>query len=341
MFGRVNPPGLVYTIDLSKIADRANPRTVEAPIGSGRTEDCYIDWGDGETGVISLNDPNFPSHIYAEGAGDIFTVVVRSATGKLPRIQFNTGQASTAEPTSNISYAVKSIDHFAGAITGANNGASQYIARNCYNLEYIDTRLLSSEKWTSFYYALANSVIRQPLKSFCFAYNTNNTDCQSIFRNTKVYGDFPRGLFRGLSLVTTFVSCFQDCVDITGVIPSDTFSGDVSVTSFFSAFLGCAGLTEIEEGLFDSNTSATNISGIFLNCRGLESIPSGLFDNNTALTNVNGAFANCSNIGGEPYKFWEQSYAATISNTADCYIGCPAALRAQVPTAYGGTMTVS
>ena len=159
--------GLVYTIDLSKIADRENPRTVEAPIRESVQEQTIIDWGDGESSIVNVGDTTYPSHTYA--AEGVYTVVMRSATGHLPLIVFylDTG---TAAATHNISYAVVSVDHFAGD-TGNPNGTTGivFFLRRCINCTYTDTRILGLSKWTSistscFY----TSSLMQPVESFCF-----------------------------------------------------------------------------------------------------------------------------------------------------------------------------
>ena len=102
---RITPKGLVYTIDLSKIADRANPRTVEAPIYGGIQEPTIIEWGDGTSDTVTTG--SFPTHTYAEGTGNIFTVTLRSATGHLPDLILSQGdQYNSTSPNANVTLAV-------------------------------------------------------------------------------------------------------------------------------------------------------------------------------------------------------------------------------------------
>jgi hypothetical protein len=44
-------------------------------------------------------------------------------------------------------------------------------------------------------------------------------------------------------------------------------------------------------------------------------------------------------LTGAPYVFWDAIKHPNITDSADCYTACSAEMRAQVPVAYGGTMT--
>lgn len=295
MFGRVNPPGLVYKIDLSKIADRANPRTVEAPIRSQGQEAVIVDWGDGSTpeeypASISAN----PSHDYTNATGDIFTVVIRSATGHFPLIRLSNADTAGATPTLNLTLAVTSVDHFAGWCGNSSTSIeSQYLARNCANLTYYDPRLMGLPKWSHFGSAFYGAGLNQPLESFCL--------------------DF-------LTEATSFIATFGFCASLPGAIPEGFFDGCINVTSLNQCFRDCTSLT---------------------------SIPAGLCDKNTAVTSFQSMFYNCSGLTGSPFVFWKNDGTLDKTKWPDlttgnyCYSGCSAAVRAQVPVAYGGTMTVS
>lgn len=270
MFGRVNPPGLVYTIDLSKIADRENPRTVEAPIKGYYTEDIVVDWGDGSTSTFvksgsgQNNGAIYPEHTYTDGTGDIFTVVIRSINGQLPLIGFNNVPGSTTEPTQNITYAVVSVEHYGGVCPAIVSRGSMF--KRTYNLQYTDTRLLGEPGMSNAPFVMFRSGVTQSIKSMCFDFCSRLAD-------------------------------------------------------FGSAFLGCSGLSD--------------------------EIPTTFLDNCPNITTLGSVFNGCSGLTGAPYVFWNEDGSInsdkfpSLREGTYCYTGCSAALRAQVPTAYGGTMTVS
>lgn len=262
------PKGLVFTVDLSKLEGRENPRTVEAPIRRSPPrsviETTLIDWGDGQSSVVNVGDTTFPKHTYA--AEGVYTVTIRSATGQLPLIAFYL-DAGPAAATKNISYAVTSVDHFAGNSGGNDTSGNSFFLRRCVNCEYTDTRFSGLAKWASHSstYFLA-SRLEQPIESFCFDFATNVSVFYGLFYSTKITGS--------------------------------------------------------AAGLFD-NASITTIADGFKY-----------------------TFSWCTNLT-EPFVFWKEDGSLDtdkfpgLASGEDCYTGCSAALRAQVPTAYGGTMTVS
>lgn len=301
--------GLRYTIDLSKIADRANPRTVEAPIGSGSyPEPVIIDWGDGSA-PEAKSSGGYPEHTYA--AAGIYTVTIRSATGHLPPISptYSTNSSETTNPTKNVTFAIISLDHFGGV-----SNTNTIFCYACKNMTYLDTRFICQAHARSIVYALNGCVeLEQPFESFGFEF-VSATTATFLFRGCKkLNGGMKPGSF-------------------------DNFASNIQLSTFFS---GCEKLEYITPGLFDFATQTPYLNNIFRDCKSLTSIPEGLFDKCISAENVSTCFQGCSNIEGEPYKFWEQSYAGNITNSVNCYADCPAALRAQVPEAYGGTMTVS
>lgn len=262
--------GLVYTIDLSKIADRENPRTVEAPIHGYYSEDIVIDWGDGTSENLAKNGsglnngPQYPSHTYADGTGDKFTVVIRSVKGGVPVIYFN-NTAYASNPERNVTYAVVSIDHYGAhcdAITTRNN-----VAKRCYNLKYIDTRICGETTMNNAPFMCAMSGIQQPIESFCL--------------------DFAIG-------IQDFGSVFIGCTGLTGAIPETFLNNCVSISGLAQIFSGCTRLTA-------------------------------------------------------PYVFWDAAGEIDTakfpnlvkSRAAATYSGCTGMDLSQIPTHYGGTMTVS
>lgn len=310
--------GLVYTIDLSKIADRANPRTVEAPIQAIGTfpEPITIDWGDGVVETIASAESR-PSHEYS--AVGKYTVTIRSVTGNLPRISVNKGQ--TINDVTNTTYAIVSLDHFGGQINNSNRQIYLYIFFNTVNMTYCDPRIIAPG-YGDLYKCFQNSGIEQPLASFCldFCALDSSYTFDSAFQNTKVNGPIPGGFFKNAVSAQRFSSTFSGCNYLTGPIP---------------------------KGLFDNCVSATIINSTFSDCSGLTSIPDDLFDNCPNITSFINAFRRCTALAGEPYVFWnadgtintDKFPSLTAENAGNCY--AQSSLIAKVPTAYGGTMTVS
>lgn len=295
--------GLRYTIDLSKIADRANPRRVEAPIyEAGYPEPVTIEWGDGTSEILNISSGKFPTHTYADGTGDVFTVKLRSATGKLPYIAFNGGQSSNIPSLISLSTAVVSVDHYAGMMSLGSLVYGGYLYRNCANLKYVDTRLAGSYQWDNLYYFCGchgsgsphAGEIEQPIESFCFDFSTNCTTLSGAFvRQLKLKSGIPQGFFDRCGHIIYFNSTFYSC----------------AVTS----------------------------------------VPSDLLDKCTSVSDIGSLFRNNTDMTGAPYIFWKEDGSIdtdrfpdlTAEKAADCYLGCSDAIRAQVPEAYGGTMTVS
>lgn len=425
----LSPKGLVYTIDLSKIADRENPRTVEAPFATTANYrgPVIVDWGDGSEPDV-FTSGYFPPHEYEQEG--VYRVVIRAENGLLPPISFNTHYSSEAQtnPAKNITWAVTSIDHFAGMSWDNIIGIVVYCT-GCKNLKYVDPRIIGMPNRTAAYWSVAYCPnLEQPIGSFTcefmqltsinalngmfaispklngelngrmfagqnppgsisalfngcsgitgsipgelFSSFTQATGASSIFQNcsgltgsipeelfdacinieslayafsgcSNLTDSIPEGLFQKATSVTNFNNVFTGCSKLSGELPTGLFGYNINAQNFAGAFAGCVGLEGIQSGLFSNNGALTTVQFCFQNCTGLTTIPSDLFDNCTQLTSVGHCFDNCSNITGEPYKFWEKSYAGNITNKTDCYIKCSAALRAQVPTGYGGTMTVN
>ena len=260
--------GLRYTIDLSKIADRENPRTVEAPIHhtssdlAGITGGVYIDWGDGSTEHYTSG--SWQEHTYAEGAGDVFTVVIRSATGQLPRPRpsYSYQASEQTNPTKNITFAIVSIDHISGELKG--NASYGSTAQWCKNLRYTDPRYIGNPMITNIDAAFNGCDLTQDFGAFCFDFSQSIGVIGTAFKyNSHLYGS-----------------------------PEHKFDQCVSITNLYQTFYGCAALAP------------------------------------------------------PPFVFWKADGSVdrdkypNLTSTGQTYAFTSAALRAQVPTAYGGTMTV-
>lgn len=294
----LSPKGLVFTVDLSKISDRENPRTVEAPISSSTAqvqEPTLIEWGDGQTSVIDSSTALPLTHEY-QTVG-VYQVTMRSATGHLPYIRFSAGDGASAgsNPLFNVTLAVVSIDHFDGLIGNEQPKVGVYAARHAKNLTYMDPRFLGLHLWSSINLAIRGGAeLYQPVESFCFDFLTNCTSAQGVFYNcVKLYGSIPAGFMDGLSGAGNLDSFFASCANLTGGIPADMFDKCISATSFSNTFAGCYKLTP------------------------------------------------------PPYIFWKEDGSLDtdkfplLNSATNCYSNCSADMCAQVPEAYGGTMTVS
>lgn len=292
--------GLRYTIDLSKIADRENPRTVEAPMRGGEfqlTEEFFIDWGDGNTTEVPVGTTVIPTHTYADGAGDVFQVVLRNTRGQLPKIAVTETSAGTegTNPTKNLTLAIISVDHFAG-VMGASTSSLGIAFYHCANLKYIDTRIAGGSNITGLNSAFSRcTALEQPIKSFCLDFLSEVVSSYNAFGFTKIYGDIPDGFMDGLVRLSNAGYTFRDCGQIT----------------------------YMPVGLLDKCVSLSDTTYMFLNC------------NHQSLVS--------------PCVFWKEDWtidsdkhpSLTAEKTAGTFAGCNATLRAKVPTAYGGTMTVS
>ena len=242
---RVIPKGLVFTVDLSKLANRELPegsemtvdeyrRSIEAPISSGYREPTVIEWGDGTSDIITGN-VNRPAHTYAEGAGDVFTVVIRSATGHIPHILFSGDASDTA--TYNITLAVTSVDHFAGW-SGSDASGSYYAAfRNTANLRYYDARLTSLPTRGTTTRLFQRSGIDQ-IHPNTFEFCSENTNISMAFNTCLNLTDIPAGLFDNLPNVSTINGLFSGCSYLTA-IPAGIFDNCISITDTDYAFNGC------------------------------------------------------------------------------------------------------
>ena len=76
-------------------------------------------------------------------------------------------------------------------------------------------------------------------------------------------------------------------------------------------------------------------------------IPAGIFAQNTQALSFNATFYWCTVLTGAPFVFWKQDGSLdtdkypSLEDGSNCYGHCSDALKAQVPTAYGGTMTIN
>lgn len=315
--------GLVYTIDLSKIADRENPRTVEAPIGGDIQEPTVIDWGDGSSEVVSSG--TWHEHTYANGAGDVFTVTLRSATGHLPFCYFNTDGKDTEPTAAAITTALISIDHFAGWM--GNNSLRSYGSglRHTINLEYVDPRIVGLPKYSRLGNALQGSGITQRAESFCLAFLTQCSVFQAAFSQSELQGKITHDLFGDNTTAADLSACFYE-----------------------------TNIESIESGAFTGCPNITNLANL-AHATPVTHIASDAFDGLTILASIRYIFRNCGQLSGSPYVFWSETetvdserfpalataYASNPNAVEQAYYGCPLAIREQVPTAYGGTMTVN
>ena len=271
------PKGLVFTVDLSKLADRELPegseltvdeyrRTVEAPIAGEIQELTYIDWGDGSAPtILETTDSAFPTHTY-EAVG-VYTVKISSATGHLPLVTFaiRGSDAEGQAPTYNMTWALVSLDHFAGWSGGQSATSALAICNGAKNLKYCAPRWVGQPRftnlWSLFKYC---GELEQNIQSFCF--------------------DF--------SQATVIQQTFTLCTKLTGS-------------------------------------------------------PEGIFDALTGIEQFFAAFSSCTSLSPPPFVFWKADGSLdtdkfpNLTNANYAYSLCSAALRAQVPTAYGGTLTIS
>lgn len=316
--------GLRFTVDLSKITARENPRTIQLPVSTTGNfpEPLIVDWGDGNVEVISSGGgTGWNTHTYAAGAGDVFTVVVRCATGHFPYVRFAMLVSNASDdltPTHNITLAVTSVDHFAGVSTTANasTGVGGSLFKEAANVKHVDPRLVGQNDYTSLLHCFTRSGIEQPLESFCLHFCTKLTVITSAFFGTSATH-----------------------------VPGDLFRGLEEVTKANGVFAYCPHIATIGAGLFDDMTALTDAGNMFSSCTSLTAIPENIFDKCVRLTSIANAFRTCSAVTSDPYVFWDENGDIdttrfpnlTAGNASGVYAGCSGTLRAKVPQAYGGT----
>ena len=300
------PKGLKYTIDLANIAHRTAPRTVEAPIEGWIAEPTVIDWGDGTTETVQPGSAAFPTHTYAEGQ-DVFTIVIRSATGHLPKIRFAANSYDSDQPEKfAITKAVTAISHFAGEQGTSTVLVVHMLCKGASSLTYVDPRYAGYYKYSALMQVFSGcSSLVQDIKTFNFSFADQAEELAfsaTFFNCSGLTGSIPEGLFANNTLAKNFWMVFRGCTGLTGSIPEGLFANNTLATTFYYAFQGCTGLTgSIPEGLFANNTliNGNGLGYVFSGCTGLTgSIPEGLFDSNTLATVMEGMFNNCSGLTG-------------------------------------------
>ncbi len=329
--GRSIVKGLVYTIDLSKIADRENPRTVEAPFKlNAYTEPVIVDWGDGTSETMTSGA--FPVHTYAEGIGDVFRVTVRNSTGHIPEMSFSNDQNATV--VHNLTLAVTSVDHFGGWTGGATVGLANAF-RNTANLQFCDPHISGVANSTSFSNVFSGSGISQPLHALNFEFCTQATYFSSCFNGcVNAIGSTPKLPESAIGII----SAFQGCVNLDGEItplPS-------SITAAGYAFYNCRNLT----GNYPSFPSATgSLAFAFYECNklngkipdiadGVTSIQNTFYQNRAAsafpdniaasITDVRNAFYNCQTLNvstNAAPELWDTGDYPSISQSSGCFYG--------------------
>ena len=323
------PKGLKYTIDLANIAHRTAPRTVEAPIEGWIAEPTVIDWGDGTTETVQPGSAAFPTHTYAEGQ-DVFTIVIRSATGHLPKIRFAANSYDSDQPEKfAITKAVTAISHFAGEQGTSTVLVVHMLCKGASSLTYVDPRYAGYYKYSALMQVFSGcSSLAQDIKTFNFSFADQAEELAfnaTFFNCTGLTGSIPEGLFANNTLAKSFSMVFRGCTGLTGSIPEGLFANNTLATTFYYAFQGCTGLTgSIPEGLFANNTliNGNGLGYVFSGCTGLTgSIPEGLFDSNTLATVMEGMFNNCSGLTGSiPEGLFANNTLAKSFSTVFC--GC-------------------
>lgn len=231
------PKGLVFTVDLSKLEGRENPRTVEAPIVTSGSypEPIFVDWGDGSA-PEQISSGAWPSHEYA--AEGVYTITIRTVTGHLPDIMFTSNTSVDEEAEKGVTDAIVSVDHFSGWIGNQTSRIYRYVMMNTVNLKYFDARIFGQCTWTNLQRALDNCGSVQPFRSMCFDFCDSLSTLYVAFRNSKMTGPLPNRMFANCP-VGSFSECFRGCLNLT-YIPNDLLGDTSTVTSMSGTFRGCS-----------------------------------------------------------------------------------------------------
>ena len=242
-------------------------KTYSLNIKSG-TVDLTIDWGDGQTSVVTAyNDVN-RSHTYASAG--VYTIKV----------------AGVASNAFSFAYETRLISLISGFPENMCPGVGNLgdLFSNCTNLTG----------------SIPEDLFANCPNAWGFAYTFNY--CRNLT------GSIPEGLFANCTKASNFNYTFAYCEKLTGSIPEGLFANCPDVASFAGTFRGCGGLTgSIPEGLFANCPDAGTFSQTFWNCSNLTgSIPEGLFVNCPNVGSFESTFYYCTSLTGPAPELWNR-----------------------------------
>ncbi len=140
----------------------------------------------------------------------------------------------------------------------------------------------------------------------------------------------------------SFRKSFSSCTSLQ-TVPEKLFNNCTNAKDFEYVFGGCSNLESVPEKLFAKCQNAQNFRWAFWKCKNLKEIPYNLFANCPEITSFANAFTHCSSLTGKVPELWnktdstKENYFPNVTAYDGCFSNTPSAIRAQVPTAWGGT----
>ena len=146
-----------------------------------------------------------------------------------------------------------------------------------------------------------------------------------------------------VAISVSFRKSFSSCTNLQ-TVPENLFANCTNAKDFEYVFGGCSNLEIVPEKLFAECPNAQNFRWVFWQCKNLKEIPYNLFANCPEITSFASAFTYCSSLTGTVPELWNKTDTTKPCYTQvtaydSCFSGTPAAIRAQVPTEWGGTNT--
>jgi hypothetical protein len=216
------------------------------------TPNIEVDWGDGQTSIItSTTDPD-RIHTYSTAGTKTIKII-----GQMPGFKVNNNSAIRLAITGIVDFGrvgIKTIDFF-----------------GCSNITSIplDAAMKSSNSGNGIGYRGLNSVISftsfmrgtgiTSIPADIFDFATSATSFSDIFSFTSITS-IPTGLFDSSVNATTFASAFNSCT-LLNVCPANLFANSPNVTSFSSTFRNCLALPNVQE--FTNNQSVTTFDNVY------------------------------------------------------------------------------
>lgn len=138
---------------------------------------------------------------------------------------------------------------------------------------------------------------------------------RGLFKYCTLYNHLPAGMFQNDSSLRYLNGCFQECINLDGVIPADMFDGCTSITNLSSLFSNCFRLGNgseqqtIPENLLADCLDLQTVDSMFKFCQSIKGKIPKLFTtditaNYSQLVNVDNMFSNaCCDIDEDEFMF--------------------------------------
>jgi hypothetical protein len=218
------------------------------------TPNIEVDWGDGQTNIItSTTDPN-RIHTYSTAGTKTIQII-----GQMPGFKVNNNSAIRLAITGIVDFGrvgIRTIDFFGCSnITSIPTDAVMKSSNSGNGIGYMGLNNVIS--FTSFMRGTGITSIMN--NSDIFNYSTSATAFNDMFSFTSIT-QIPTGLFNNSVNATTFASAFNACT-LLNSYPANLFNNSPNVVSFSSTFRNCLALTAVQE--FTANTAVTTFDNVY------------------------------------------------------------------------------